>query len=88
MDSTNFPNISEAQVLFLKKTFQNLKKSSMSVMEYIGRMKAITDQLAVIGSAISAKDKVQQLTDGLGTDFDMFTIALQCLLQLPTFEEL
>ncbi|KAF3784905.1 hypothetical protein EJ110_NYTH27598 [Nymphaea thermarum] len=57
-------------------------------MEYIGHMKGITDQLAVIGNAISNKEIVQQLINGLGSNFDMLTTGLQCLPLLPSFEYL
>ena len=56
--SQTYSQISEARVMYLKNEFQSLKKGSMSVMEYIGRLKSITDQLAVVGSAIADKDKV------------------------------
>lgn len=47
----------------------------MTVIEYIGHMKGITDQLAVIGNNVSDKDMVQQLINDLGPDFDMLATA-------------
>ncbi|KAF3785847.1 hypothetical protein EJ110_NYTH26910 [Nymphaea thermarum] len=72
--------ISKARILFLEE-FHNQKKGSTTVMEYIGHLKGITDQLAVFGSSLSNKDIVQQPVKGSGPDFDMLTTALQCFPQ-------
>ncbi|KAF3785849.1 hypothetical protein EJ110_NYTH26916 [Nymphaea thermarum] len=60
----------------------------MSIMEYLGRLKGITDQLGVDGYVVSDKEKVQQTLSGLGPDFYAFTTALEVLPILPTFNEL
>ncbi|KAF3777255.1 hypothetical protein EJ110_NYTH46185 [Nymphaea thermarum] len=60
----------------------------MSIMEYLGRLKGIADQLGVVGYVVSDKEKVQQTLSGLGPDFYAFTTALEVLPILPTFNEL
>ncbi|KAF3780821.1 hypothetical protein EJ110_NYTH38327 [Nymphaea thermarum] len=60
----------------------------MSIMEYLGRLKGIADQLGVAGYVVSDKEKVQQTLSGLGQDFYAFTTALEVLPILPTFNEL
>ncbi|KAF3792604.1 hypothetical protein EJ110_NYTH11131 [Nymphaea thermarum] len=60
----------------------------MSIMEYLGRLKGIADQLGVAGYVVSDKEKVQQTLSGLGPDFYVFTTALEVLPILPTFNEL
>ncbi|KAF3776103.1 hypothetical protein EJ110_NYTH33938 [Nymphaea thermarum] len=60
----------------------------MSIMEYLGRLKGIVDQLGVAGYVVSDKEKVQQTLSGLGPDFYAFTTALEVLPILPTFNEL
>ncbi|KAF3773993.1 hypothetical protein EJ110_NYTH54100 [Nymphaea thermarum] len=60
----------------------------MSIMEYLGRLKGIADQLGVAGYVVSDKEKVQQTLSGLGPDFYTFTTALEVLPILPTFNEL
>ncbi|KAF3772143.1 hypothetical protein EJ110_NYTH58643 [Nymphaea thermarum] len=60
----------------------------MSIMEYLGRLKGIADQLGVAGYVVSNKEKVQQTLSGLGPYFYAFTTALEVLPILPTFNEL
>ncbi|KAF3772095.1 E3 ubiquitin-protein ligase [Nymphaea thermarum] len=60
----------------------------MSIMEYLGRLKGIVDQLGVAGYVVSEKEKVQQTLSGFGPNFYAFTTALEVLPILPTFNEL
>ncbi|KAF3771492.1 hypothetical protein EJ110_NYTH60415 [Nymphaea thermarum] len=83
-----YSQVSEGRVLQLKPEFQNLKKGSKPVMEYLAQMKGITYQHAMIQNAISYRDKVQQILRGLGPEYDVFFIALEVLPTLPSFEEL
>ena len=75
-------------MVFLKREFQLLRKDSMTIMEYLNKIKIITDQLAVIGCAVSDNDMVQQTLSGLGSDYNMIVTSLLCLPVLPTFDEL
>uniref|UniRef100_A0A5K1GLW9 Retrotransposon gag domain-containing protein n=1 Tax=Nymphaea colorata TaxID=210225 RepID=A0A5K1GLW9_9MAGN len=83
-----FSQISEARIMYLKKEFQNLSKGSTSIMDYLGRIKAVADQLAASGNNISDKEKVQQTLNGLGHDYHAFITALEVLPVLPSFNEL
>ncbi|KAF3780151.1 E4 SUMO-protein ligase [Nymphaea thermarum] len=83
-----FSQISEARIMYLKKEFQNLSKGSMPIMDYLGCIKAVTDQLAALGNNIYDKEKVQQTLNGLGHDYHAFITALEVLHVLPSFNEL
>ncbi|KAF3774896.1 hypothetical protein EJ110_NYTH52029 [Nymphaea thermarum] len=77
-----------AEISDTVKDETNLSKGSTSIMEYLGRLKGIADQLGVAGYLVFDKEKVQQTLSGLGPDFYSFTTALEVLPILPTFNEL
>ncbi|KAF3775973.1 Retrovirus-related Pol polyprotein from transposon TNT 1-94 [Nymphaea thermarum] len=88
MLATTYSQVLEARFLQLKRQFQDIKRGTRTVLEYLNEIKNVSDQLAVIGHPVSDKDKVQQALSGLGTDFDIFCTALEVLLVLPSFEDL
>ncbi|KAF3778715.1 hypothetical protein EJ110_NYTH42953 [Nymphaea thermarum] len=71
-----------------KRQFQDIKRGTRSVLEYIHEIKNVSDQLAIIGHPVSDKDKVQQALSGLGSEFDVLCTALEVLSVLPSFEDL
>ncbi|KAF3773264.1 hypothetical protein EJ110_NYTH55729 [Nymphaea thermarum] len=86
--ATMYFQVSEARFLQLKRQFQDIKRRTRSVLEYIHEIKNVSDQLAIIGHPVSDKDKVQQALSGLGSKFDVFCTALEVLSVLPSFEDL
>ncbi|KAF3771752.1 Galactoside 2-alpha-L-fucosyltransferase [Nymphaea thermarum] len=72
----------------LRKQFQDIKRGTRTVLEYLNEIKSVSDQLAAIGHPVSDKDKVQQALSGLETEFDIFCTALEVLPILPSFEDL
>ncbi|KAF3782981.1 hypothetical protein EJ110_NYTH33182 [Nymphaea thermarum] len=86
--ATTYSQISEARFLQLRRQFQDIKRGTRTVLEFLNKIKSVSDQLAAIGHPVSDKDKVQQALSGLGTKFDIFCIALEVLPVLPSFEDL
>ncbi|KAF3784821.1 hypothetical protein EJ110_NYTH26738 [Nymphaea thermarum] len=86
--ATTYSQVSEARFLQLRRQFQDIKRGTRTVLEYLNEIKSVSDQLAVIGHPVSDKDKVQQALSGLGTEFDIFCTALEVLPILPSFEDL
>ncbi|KAF3778269.1 Retrovirus-related Pol polyprotein from transposon TNT 1-94 [Nymphaea thermarum] len=86
--ATTYSQVSEARFLQLRRQFQDIKRGTRTVLEYLNEIKSVSDQLAVTGHPISDKDKVQQALSGLGTEFDIFCTALEVLPILPSFEDL
>ncbi|KAF3771798.1 hypothetical protein EJ110_NYTH59530 [Nymphaea thermarum] len=70
------------------RQFQDIKRGTRTVLEYLNEIKSVSDQLAAIGHPVSDKDKVQQALSGLGTEFDIFCTTLEVLPILPSFEDL
>ncbi|KAF3775684.1 DUF21 domain-containing protein [Nymphaea thermarum] len=77
----------EAGISAATGVMTNLSKGSTSIMDYLGRIKAVADQLAASGNNISDKEKVQQTLNGLGHDYHAFITALEVLPVLPSFNE-
>ena len=47
----------------------NLRKGSMSMIEFFGKLKIITDDLAIAGSPVSSLDFITHLISGLGQPY-------------------
>ncbi|KAF3772706.1 hypothetical protein EJ110_NYTH57204 [Nymphaea thermarum] len=86
--ATTYSQVSEARFLQLRRQFQDIKRGTRTVLEYLNEIKSVSDQLAAIGHPVSDRDKVQQALSGLGTEFDIFCTALEVLTVLPSFEDL
>ncbi|KAF3772911.1 hypothetical protein EJ110_NYTH56614 [Nymphaea thermarum] len=85
--ATTYSQISEARFLQLKRQFQDIKRDTRSILEYIHEIKNVNDQLAIIGHPVSNKDKVQHALSGLGSEFDVFCTALEDAQTNKTFAE-
>ncbi|KAF3781811.1 hypothetical protein EJ110_NYTH35692 [Nymphaea thermarum] len=86
--ATTYSQVSEARFLQLRRQFQDIKRGTRTVLEYLNEIKSVSDQLAAIGHPVGDKDKVQQTLSGLGIEFDIFCTALEVLPILPSFEDL
>ncbi|KAF3771767.1 hypothetical protein EJ110_NYTH59644 [Nymphaea thermarum] len=75
--ATTYSQVSEARFLQLRRQFQDIKRGTRGVLEYLNEIKNVSDQLAAIGHPVSDKDKVQQALSGLGAEFDIFCTALE-----------
>ena len=58
-----------AKKVHLKMMLNNLKKRSMTITEYFGKLRTITDELAVTGSLVSSLDFITHLISGLGQPY-------------------
>ncbi|KAF3773674.1 Retrovirus-related Pol polyprotein from transposon TNT 1-94 [Nymphaea thermarum] len=86
--ATTYSQVSETRFLQLRRQFQDIKRGTRTMLEYLNEIKSVSDQLAAIGHPVSDKDKVQQALSGRGTDFDIFCTALEVLPVLPSFKDL
>ena len=60
-----FSTSSKAWIMQLRLEFQIVRKGSLSMMEYILKIKNISDNLATIGEPINERDQILQLLGGL-----------------------
>ncbi|KAL5743425.1 hypothetical protein ACOSQ2_026541 [Xanthoceras sorbifolium] len=71
-----FSQNSLARVLNLRAQLQNLKKGSMSVTDYIVKIKGIADMLMAAGQVLTERDIVTYILGGIGQEYDPVVASL------------
>ncbi|XP_031247641.1 uncharacterized protein LOC116105348 [Pistacia vera] len=82
-----FQSFSKARTLHLRNLLQSTKKESMSVNEYILRMKEIGDELVASGVQIGEKELLLYILDGLGPEYDAMVANLIANSSSTTIQE-
>ena len=65
---------SKAKRMQLMLAFQTTQKGSLSMMEYILKLKTLTDNLAVIGEPVTKQDQILQLLGAPGANYNSIVI--------------
>ena len=60
----------------LRLEFQTTRKGSLTMMEYILKLKSLTDNLVAIGEPVTDRDQILQLLGGLGADYNSIVASL------------
>ena len=71
-----FSASSKARVMQRRLDFQTIRKGSLSMMEYILRIKNISDNLAAIRESVYERDQILQLLAGLRADYNFIVASL------------
>ncbi|RVW60941.1 Retrovirus-related Pol polyprotein from transposon RE1 [Vitis vinifera] len=71
-----FSSSSRARIMQLRLKLQSTKKGSMSMIDYIMKIKGAADNLAAIGEPVSEQDQVMNLLGGLGSDYNVVVTAI------------
>jgi Reverse transcriptase (RNA-dependent DNA polymerase)/gag-polypeptide of LTR copia-type len=71
-----FSASSRARLSDLKRQLQTATKGASSCKEYLNRMRKIADELSFIGSSVSDEELVMATLNGLGPDFNSFTVVI------------
>lgn len=71
-----FSSSSRARIMQLRLELQSTKKGSLSMIDYITKVKRATDSLAAIGEPVSEQDQVMNLLGGLGSDYNAVVTAI------------
>ena len=66
----------KAWVMQLRLEFQTTKKRSLSMMDYILKLKNLVDNLAAIGESVHNRDHILQLLGGLGVEYNSIVASL------------
>uniref|UniRef100_A0A803NF93 Reverse transcriptase Ty1/copia-type domain-containing protein n=1 Tax=Cannabis sativa TaxID=3483 RepID=A0A803NF93_CANSA len=82
-----FATRSRARLLQLHNLLQTTKKGSLSIEEYILKMKQHADQLAPAGQPIHDEDLVLYILGGLGTKYEAVVINLTSRTEPLTLQE-
>ncbi|XP_042027284.1 uncharacterized protein LOC121774483 [Salvia splendens] len=73
---TNFASRSTAKIMQYRQQMQNLKKDSLSMSEYIGKMRSYFDLLGSVRCRISEDEQVMHILGGLGQEYDPAVCAI------------
>ncbi|KAL5552189.1 hypothetical protein UlMin_002365 [Ulmus minor] len=71
-----FSSSSRARVMQLRLELQMTKKGSMSMIDYLMKIKCASDSLAAIGEPVSEQDQIMNLLGGLGADYNAMVTAI------------
>ncbi|KAL5548409.1 hypothetical protein UlMin_003640 [Ulmus minor] len=71
-----FSSSSRARIIQLRLKLQSTKKCSLSMIDYVMKVKGAADSLAAIGEPISEQDQVMNLLGGLGSDYNAVVTAI------------
>ncbi|KAJ9683081.1 hypothetical protein PVL29_018886 [Vitis rotundifolia] len=71
-----FSASSRVRVMQLRLEFQTTRKGSLTMMEYILKLKSLADNLAAIGEPVTDRDQILQLLGGLGADYNSIVASL------------
>lgn len=71
-----FSSQTKAKVLQLKTQLRNLKKGSLSVNEYLLKLKKIIDSLFSVGASISEPDHIEAILEGLPEEYNSFIVSV------------
>ncbi|RVW14006.1 Retrovirus-related Pol polyprotein from transposon RE1 [Vitis vinifera] len=76
-----------ARILQLRLEFQTAKKGADPMLEYILKIKTISDNLAAIGEPVKETDHILQLLGGLGSEYNSIVASLTApyLICRPAF---
>ncbi|OVA15310.1 hypothetical protein BVC80_4693g3 [Macleaya cordata] len=72
----------------LQLQLQTIQKGSLTISEYIAKIKSIADALANTPAPVSDSKLVHDTLRGLGSDYDPFVTAIETRDTLPSFAQL
>ena len=67
---------SRANVRHIRRQLQSLRKDDMSAAEYMHKMKALADTMAVAGSPVRDDELIDHILTGLGSAYNSITASL------------
>lgn len=78
---TNFSSQSRAKVMQYKLQLQTLKKDSMSMTEYLSKVKTCCDLLNFVGHHVSDEDQIMHILNGLGSEYDAVMVTVSSKME-------
>ncbi|XP_073259761.1 uncharacterized protein [Populus alba] len=71
-----FSSSSKARIMQLRLELQSMKKGSLSMIDYIIKVKGAADNLATIGELVLEQDQIMNLLRGLKSDYNAVVTAI------------
>lgn len=72
----------------LKIMLQNVKKDTLSINDYLSKVKNVVDRLASVGHIVSPQDHVETIFNGLPDEYDTFVISVNLRSENNSVEEI
>lgn len=82
-----FASRSRARVMQYKLQLQTLKKGTLSMKDYLDKIKGCIDILAARGHTLSEEDQILHVLGGVGTEFDSVVIYFTSRVETLTLSE-
>ena len=79
---------SQAQAINTRIELTNLEKGNMTMAEYLGRIKTLTDEVACTAAALSDPEIVSKILAGLDMEYNLVVSALAARVEPITVQEL
>ena len=83
-----FSSQTRARAVNTRIAMANLKKNNMSAEEYVGKMKALADELAAVGKPLGEDELVSYVLTGLDADYTPIVASLTSRREPVTYNEL
>lgn len=78
----------KAKVSQSKTMLQSIKKGSLTISEYILKVKNAVKKLASVGHVLSNTDEIEVIFNGLLEEYDTFVISVNSRLESSSVEEI
>ncbi|CAA0831174.1 Unknown protein [Striga hermonthica] len=72
---SSFSTQSKARTMHYRIQLQNLKKGTLSIREYVNKVKLCCDTLAAGGHKVTEQDQIMHILSGLGPEYDAVVAA-------------
>lgn len=77
-----------AKVSQFKLILQNTKKGSLTINEYLLKVKNVIDKLASAGHQLTYTDHIEAIFNGLPEEYDTFVISVSSRAEIYSVEEI
>lgn len=75
-DENNYTSQSKARLMQYKYQLQTLRKGSLSMREYLNKVKTYCDILAFVGQKLTEEEQVLHVLSGLGSEYDLVMVTI------------
>ena len=85
---TNFANRSMAKIMQHRLQIQTMKKESLSMKEYLSKMKSCFDILGSAGSKVADHGQILYILSGLGREYDPMVASISTRVEPWTVKDI
>ncbi|KAL5844408.1 hypothetical protein ACOSQ4_010366 [Xanthoceras sorbifolium] len=82
-----FSQYSLAKILQIRSQIQSIKKGSLTISEYVLKMRGLVDSLSAAGQPMSDRDLLLNVLQGVGIEYDAVEVNLSSALGTITLQD-